>query len=594
MADYTKTILVAVETDTDSARQGMQRFGESLSSSAEALNKLRSGIDDTIDGLKLYGERGQRVASQIEAISDPTRRLAAAKAALASEAKRADSALGRLGSALEATRVNASLALGGSEAVTRGLTLLGGAALVAGGALVTGVVKGLETYLASDAKASKALEGLTDRFNRLLFTFGEAIVGGDRLGAAFDLVGKVLDELTKKVGDNRQQIADGTLGIVEALSYVAEGALKMGLGVQIFFQGIVDSVQYLVQQVTLGYLNLFKLIDRWRGIETSAANNEWLRLVASDNPFAETEAMAARLDRVSEGFERLRAGISAVGATPLGAAREYTPQSGRGGGAPRATLPEGFSLSTSQVDEVLLLLEIAKDRERFFDGLIIGQDARALGEDVGARAIERIGARGEGKRLTNVNSAIQAASAKLGEGIGPASEAATRFQEQMDSLTATVVGFGVQSFQAFAAFATGAKSGKQALGEVLASLGALAVQTGTFFILAGTASSALPFLGLSGGAAIGAGIGLVALGTGLQLGGAALASSGAKSGAGGGAGAGGFASFGPQLPQAQGAEPQKEEVFLILDGERVAALLGPRFQQLGELGHLRLPLAVGA
>ena len=80
-----------------------------------------------------------------------------------------------------------------------------------------------------------------------------------------------------------------------------------------------------------------------------------------------------------------------------------------------------------------------------------------------------------------------------------------------------------------------AQGGKALLGQVLNLIGSLAIQMGTFGILSGLMFTAIPFLGLSGGAAVGAGAALVAFGGALK-GAGALVSGGASQAAGGGSG----------------------------------------------------------
>jgi hypothetical protein len=89
--------------------------------------------------------------------------------------------------------------------------------------------------------------------------------------------------------------------------------------------------------------------------------------------------------------------------------------------------------------------------------------------------------------------------------------------------------------QAAAGFGTiavqGGNAGQMLAKTTLQSIGQMATSLGKMFILSGIAAKALPFMGLKGPAAIGAGIGLVALGAGL---GAAAGNVGGGGGGGGG------------------------------------------------------------
>ena len=97
-----------------------------------------------------------------------------------------------------------------------------------------------------------------------------------------------------------------------------------------------------------------------------------------------------------------------------------------------------------------------------------------------------------------------------------------------------VSGLGNAFGQFFSDLVTDSGSaGKKFLGNVLSMIGSLAIQFGTFGVLAGALQSALPFLGLTGGAAMVAGGALIAFGGALK-GAGALVSAGAGGGASGG------------------------------------------------------------
>jgi hypothetical protein len=124
------------------------------------------------------------------------------------------------------------------------------------------------------------------------------------------------------------------------------------------------------------------------------------------------------------------------------------------------------------------------------------------------------------------------------------------------------------------------------VGTALQGIGQIALNFGQTAILAGLASQALPFLGLSGGAAVAAGSALVALGLGLKAGGAALASGGSAGGSGGVGG--GIGAGAPSVPQLAQTRDRDTTIILEIDGQRVGAAIGPALEDMAQMGRLRL------
>lgn len=116
--------------------------------------------------------------------------------------------------------------------------------------------------------------------------------------------------------------------------------------------------------------------------------------------------------------------------------------------------------------------------------------------------------------------------------------AKSELQQLQGSLKSVLVNGASNAFAAFGRSIVTGENGLKALGnQVLNTLGALAIQMGQFFILVGSGLTATQsILGVSGGAAIAAGAGLIALGGALQA-----VATGAGSDVGGGVGGGAIA-----------------------------------------------------
>jgi ferritin-like metal-binding protein YciE len=163
--------------------------------------------------------------------------------------------------------------------------------------------------------------------------------------------------------------------------------------------------------------------------------------------------------------------------------------------------------------------------------------------------------------------------AKIGEGI------VNKNREQINAMNDAmkkmygiiqngIVNGIANSFSALGAALAKGKNGFEAFSKaVISSLGALAIQMGSMLVAIGLGFEALgpvmPVWGLSGGKAVAAGIGLIALGGAMQaLGGGGESSA---SGGGGGGGGGGGAAATPEMAKPEQMEKKKADI--IINGD---------------------------
>ncbi len=117
-----KNILVVVDMQTAEAQKAaadlageVKSLGEALSDQSEEVHKFRSGIDDAVEQLNIFGDAGAALVGEINKISDPMKRLAVANEIIASTSTKAAQDQRDLQDAFNASRVKAISAAGGVE-----------------------------------------------------------------------------------------------------------------------------------------------------------------------------------------------------------------------------------------------------------------------------------------------------------------------------------------------------------------------------------------------------------------------------------------------------------------------------------------------
>jgi hypothetical protein len=446
----------------------------------------------------------------------------------------------------------------------------GTVAAVIGGTLVGAISK----FIEQDKKAADSVESLGKAFDELLFTLGNAILGGDNFAKTTDKVTGAVKDLTTEIDNNRGQIFEFAKGTVTALSYVVEYMLKAVLGVQIFIQAVVDAIQEAVRLGIAGFINLAEGLADLLGVKLGD-NHYALKLsleVEGQNRFRETIALAERLDELSAGFEGAREFVGGLGtgpgSTPVGSAKGRR-RVGVGGGVGA----EADTLDFTEAEGLATLFQLQAE----------GGAPGATGAAAGAGGLGSV---------TQDVGQLTSATDDLTASLAGADVAGARLTENMaagfDSLTTSAVSLGVALADSLvSAFVQGEASVEKWVGTALEGIGQIALNFGQAAILAGAVSNAVPFFGLSGGVAIAAGAALVALGLGLKAGGAALASGGGEGG--GAVGAGSSAPV-PRPPALRQTDDRETTIVLEIDGQRIGRAMAGPLRQMLELGHLRVPV----
>jgi len=486
------------------------------------------------------------------------------------DADKGEASTSKLASALGGLRGKLGDARKGLNETAEGLELnalaAGALAGVIGGTLVGAVAK----FVEQDKKAAEATERLGEAFDELLFTLGNAVVGGDNFAQTTDKMAVAIGGLTEYVDQNRESIFEFSKQAVVGLTYVVEWVGKAGLGVVTFIQGVVDSVQFLVQQVLRFELFIGEKFGDLIGDKQGAQNlRDFRATVEADNPFAETERRAALIDDLGRGAQSVRDIFQGKGGTtaPVSSAAGRR-RVGAGGGAAQA----GDELTFTDAEGLADLF--ALQAEGALPGTLAGGAGGASIESVTQDVGQLVAAT---DTLTVSLDAGQTAGQRLTDSLA----------QGLDQLTSSAVALGVSLADALVtSLAQGEASLDAWVGTALQGIGQIALNFGQTAILAGLASQALPFLGLSGGAAVAAGSALVALGLGLKAGGAALASGGSAGGSGGAGG--GIGAGAPTPPQLTQTRDRDTTIILEIDGQRVGAAIGPALEDMAQMGRLRL------
>lgn len=576
----TRKIVLDIETNFKEASRDTADFadqltsvGKTLENSAEPIHQLRRGIEDITESMFIFGESGNALVSEIEKIRDPARRLELSLQANNRTAALTDGIFNRASDALQQMRVEAALLFGGVErldqsldALKTGFGLVAGAATAAGGAILGGVVKGVEAFIEKDAKAGAAVKRLKDGFEELLFTIGNAVAGGDNFAKLLDKLTAEMGKLTEEADANREAIFAFSKDAVIGLTYVVEWLGKTVVGIYGFFQAIVDSLQELFRQGFLGFINLAEGLAGVLGIELGDHHYALKLTVETDtSAFRETERIAELLESIGAGADKVRSFFGESGdTTPVASAKTRRKVGGGGGGGGKA----GDEITFTEDEALATLFELQDEA---------GSPGAITGSAIFASWSSGLDATTEA--ADGLTAALQ--------GVGQAGEAVGAGIDQFAQSTAqSLVGLAEATAGIFAsAFGDGATDTKKLFGEVLKATGAWAVSTGNILIAAGAGWSAIPGFQGSAGAVV-AGATLVGLGIAAQAGGAALGRSASSSGGGGFA----QARTPTASPGRSGAEQlaaEQSTIIISLDGMKVGqALVRPLGRLMGS-GHLR-------
>lgn len=157
---------------TAKSREGLRDLGVAMQDASEATHQLRSGVDDVVEQLNLFGDAGADLVAEINKISDPMKRVAAAQRLMANQSSITGGAVQRFNNALVAGKLRIATLVGGMG----NLSLLLGGVGVAAGAAAGGfglLVAAVNKYIDSNAQAQYRVKELTTAFDNFVNAIGQ-------------------------------------------------------------------------------------------------------------------------------------------------------------------------------------------------------------------------------------------------------------------------------------------------------------------------------------------------------------------------------------------------------------------------------------
>ena len=189
----------------------------------DSINRLRGNIDDVTDQLKLFGDAGANTASIIEGISDPVKRLAAARDALA-RVKQGGDPFAKMGDQVSLLRAKfSSLGPVTQGVLVGGFAAAGAAVAGAGAILVKFTSDALSKFIAGSVEMQGKISRLEMAYDRLTAKVGKVIAEHLHLSDALDNSQGAVEGLTTYIDQNSGAIDE----VIDTIKEVGVVALKV-------------------------------------------------------------------------------------------------------------------------------------------------------------------------------------------------------------------------------------------------------------------------------------------------------------------------------------------------------------------------------
>lgn len=525
---------------------GVSGLGAAMDEATDELNKLRNGIDGLGDRLVLFGGQGERLRNEIEEIRDPALRARVANEEWARAQGNLNGVIGKASDQLQVLKIRAAGAVGGMD----NLNLLMGAGALAAAGLAAALLKVGETMIRIVAEGYKEWAKSQEDFNR------RTNLSKAQAQSLDQSVGHLGDSLLdlKNVQDGtalQMSVLDERLeGVASAVDRLSNPLTKTGARLlemkAATVLGVPALAAYRHASSDLGdeQRELSSRIREANDVlasQQNAVNN----LRAAYKQLADTLNTTIN-DRAGEVAREFKVGVDAYKDI-----KQSIPKPRSGGGRRQAAAQEELSsLGLGGLFEAPL----SQARDLMVDVAAAGERAQGSFSMMG-QILRDV-----------VQPAAQDAFGSMATFYESAKAQTESLMRLTDQLGQSFVAFGVGALQGLTAFAMGAQTGGQALGGLLQTLGQISTSTGSYLLLAGAGFSALP-LGFTASGAVGAGIGLVALGASLGVAGAAISSGRGAGAAGGASGAGGASFARPDLGARPESQPRRTEIVLQVGRE---------------------------
>lgn len=544
----------------------LKSFGVALQDQAEALHALRSGIDDTVERLNLFGDAGAGLAGEINKISDPMKRLELGQLALSGQTSKLGTALSGVSQKMAEMKTRAAIALGGVE----NLELVMGAAGIAAGTLAAAIggtlaaaydraTNGLEKYLEKNKQAKALQDFAAQAADANAQELGKSV---SRLSSDFELAQAASTSFFDKVLTNSAKLLQSTttnsaafqdLWGVQLPGLLSGGADLFG---KVFVETAritlhIDKLEKAFSRLATPLKNTFNATQTL----TQTFNGQQ---VAVNQLTLSLQTYGAQLDEVAR---------KASSATPYLDALTGGRGSQEAGGAAVAPFARGGGGGGGRPDD---------RRQRFGAALAGGVGAAAGRGQEGGEAAQGLGGVAAGAAGRSGLGGVAGAGALGGQGGGAAADLQTAQLAQgvtQGKLLTSILNDGKAAAQGLAGsladVAAGLASGSLKAGDfgnaIKGAFGSIFKDLGRGFVLQGTALLFTPGGQAAGAGMIAAGLGLSVLGGAMSRGGG---SSSASAGGGGSAAAGAVSAAARQAAGATPQETRGPSTVILRVGER--------------------------
>lgn len=266
----------------------------------DGFDRLRSNVEALSDRLKIFGERGNQMASAIEGISDPVRRATLAQREF--DRLQNPDRLTRMATAANDMQAELDLLAARLGPLA---PLAAGAALAIGGTLVAAV----EAYAATNRLAQRDIAALEGAVGRLARALGELVYEGGEAGGVMQGLATGADNAADLIGNIREE-SDGLAGAIYDLGEA------WGDAYQIF-------AWVFAAPVMVGMLALEEGIDAlvesgeelpwvWGQVDTLTDSLDALKDKVGETADAMRDDFGAAIDNTVSGFQRLAAETNAA------------------------------------------------------------------------------------------------------------------------------------------------------------------------------------------------------------------------------------------------------------------------------------------
>lgn len=247
-------------------------FTAATNKSARKVKELKNEIDDTLDQLDLFGDRGTAIKGAIEGIADPLKRAEAGQRAFNEQLRFSQSRLGKAADSFASFKA-------GIVALPGPIKALGVAAGATGGLLLSAVGASLKAWAENSPTARLEAERLETAFENLKSSVGGVVAEGEKgwdamrgLSIVMEGLSEKFNQTTQEANDSGESLVAWKVGLVALIPPLAPATVALSL-LQDHFAEVGKASQTSatalarqrleVQRLTKAYEGAIKRIDEF-------------------------------------------------------------------------------------------------------------------------------------------------------------------------------------------------------------------------------------------------------------------------------------------------------------------------------------------